>query len=239
MAPPFVIFGPMHLSILALTVIIPLALAWITRSRGSNLIARTTCWCFLTLLIAGRILWLVLLSEFTAETMLPMQLCDWAAIVSMITLIYPNRWTYELSYFWGLGGTLQAMLTPDLSHGFPDPQFIVFFALHGGVIASVLYLTLGMGMRPVPMSIVRVLAWSLLYLVVALGLNALLGANFGYLSAKPGQPSLLDFMAPWPYYIAECALIAIISILICYAPFFVADWLKLHGRSSMHTPSRT
>ena len=104
--------------------------------------------------------------ELTIANAAPMYLCDWAAVATVITLFYPNQWTYELGYFWALAGTLQALLTPDLSYEFPDPRFISFFALHGGVIASALYMTLGIGMRPVPMSILRALAWSAVYLDV-------------------------------------------------------------------------
>ena len=123
--------------------------------------------------------------------------------MAAVTLIYPNQWTYELCYFWALGGTLQALLTPDISVRISRSQFIGFFALHGGVIASVLFMTLGMGMRPVPMSIVRALAWSAFYVAAAMAVNAMLDTNFGYLRMKPVHPSLLDYMAPWPFYIAQ------------------------------------
>jgi hypothetical integral membrane protein (TIGR02206 family) len=88
-------------------------------------------------------------------------------------------------------------VTPNLARGFPDARFINFFALHGGVIAAALYMTLCLGMRPVPMSIARFLAWSMAYLAIAMVANSMLGANFCYLRMKPTHPSLLDYMAPW------------------------------------------
>ncbi len=33
---------------------------------------------------------------------------------------FPSQWTYELCYFWALGETLEALLTSDLSYGFPE-----------------------------------------------------------------------------------------------------------------------
>ncbi len=144
----------------------------------------------------------------------------------IFTLIRPNQRTYELAYFWALGGTLQALLTPDLQYGFPDLRFDVFFLFHSGIIAAVLYLTFGSRLRPWPSSIPRVLLWSLVYLVLALTVNWAFKTNFGYLSAKPPGPSLLDALAPWPYYIGEMAVLGVISILIYYAPFYVADRLK-------------
>lgn len=226
----FVRFGTAHLCVIALTFITPLILAIITRGDASGNAARVACWSWAAFLVINKIVGLTVLrryGELTAESALPMHLCDWAAIVSVVTLIYPNQWTYELCYFWALGGTLQALLTPDLVYGFPDPRFVSFFALHGGVIASALYVTLAMGMRPLPISILRVLAWSTLYVGAAMAMNTMLGTNFGYLHAKPTQPSLLDFMAPWPFYILQLVPVAIAFTLFLYAPFFVIDWLRL------------
>ena len=108
--------------------------------------------------------------------------------VAVVTLIYPNQWTYELSYSWTLGGTFQALLTPDLRYGFPHPQFVIFFAQHGGVIAAVIYLTLALGMRPIPISIVHTLGWSAVYFGTAMAVNFVLHTNFGYLVPSRSNP---------------------------------------------------
>jgi hypothetical integral membrane protein (TIGR02206 family) len=233
MSSSFELFGPAHLSVIALTFIMPLVLAATVRLCDSAFATRIVRWLFVVLLMGDEILRFVLLSrngELTIETAAPMHLCDWAAITAIITLIRPNQWTYELCYFWALGGTLQALLTPDLSYGFPDPRFISFFALRGGVIASVLFMTVGMRKRPVPMSIARALAWLAIYAAAAMATNSLLDTNFGYLRMKPAHPSLLDYMAPWPFYIAQLVLLAIVFSLIYYSPFFIHDWLRSRRR---------
>ncbi len=56
----------------------------------------------------------------------------------------------ELAYFWGLGGTLQALLTPDVQHDFPAPECVRFFAAHAGIVVGVLVLTFGLGLAPAP-----------------------------------------------------------------------------------------
>lgn len=225
----FVRFGPAHVSAIALTVAVPLLLTAITRLDHTGATARIVRALFAATLIANKIISLVLLSragELTIESLVPMYLCDWAAFAAVITLVWPNQWTYELCYFWSLGGTLQALITPDLRYGFPYPQFVSFFVQHGGVIAVAVYMTLAMKMRPIPMSIIRVLGWSAVYFASAMTVNLMLGTNFGYLRAKPEQPSLMDYMAPWPYYLAELVVLAFIFCLACYVPFFILDRLR-------------
>jgi hypothetical integral membrane protein (TIGR02206 family) len=231
MTGPFAAFGPSHIAVLALTGIVPIALAAYSRRFGSEKLARRISYTFAGELIATWVVWycLIVARGWTSpQTILPMDLCDWATIAVLATLLKPNQRSYELAYFWALSGTLQALVTPELFYDFPDLRFIIFFAFHGGTIAAVLFLTLARGMRPYPLSLPRVIAWSSLYLASALAVNRLFATNFGYLSAKPAKPSLLDLMGPWPVYVFELVVLGIIYVLLLYAPFFVAD--RLRGR---------
>lgn len=81
-------------------------------------------------------------------------------------------------------------------------------------------------MRSVPVSIARVLAWSTIYLAVATTTNFVFDINFGERRAKPSYISLFDYMAPWPwpFYIMQLVLLAIVSCLIIYSPYFLVDY---------------
>jgi|SRR5579862_4170624 len=226
---PFAAFGPSHLAVFALTLAVPLALAVIARRAQSERLARWIALAFAALLVATWAAWFRLIAErgwISPQTILPMDLCDWATIATIVALVSESRRAYELAYFWALSGTLQALVTPELYYDFPDLRFIVFFGFHGGTIAAVLFLTLARGQRPRLSSLPRIITWSLVYLVSALAVNRLFHTNFGYLSAKPATPSLLDLMGPWPIYIAELAALGIFYVLALYAPFFVADLLR-------------
>jgi hypothetical integral membrane protein (TIGR02206 family) len=226
MSNPFVAFGAAHITVLALTAATPVALAMLARRLRSRTLVRAISLALAGELIATWTLWYWLIATrgwLSPQTLLPMDLCDWATVAAIVTLLRPNQRSYELAYFWALSGTLQALVTPELFYDFPDLRFVVFFAFHGGTVAAVLFLTLGARMRPRPASIPRVLAWSSLYLVSALAVNRAFRTNFGFLSAKPAKPSLLDVMGPWPLYIAELAGLAVLYVLVLYLPFFIAD----------------
>lgn len=221
---PFILFGPSHLAVIALAVVAPLVLA--VPARKSEDIARAIRWTFAALLIGAWLAWYAVFASrgwLTSGNEWPMNLCDWAAIAVIVTLIRPNQLGYELSYFWSLCGTVQALVTPDVKFDFPDAQFIVFFLGHAGIIAAVLFLTFGARMRPNLRSIPRVMLWSIVYLAAAAAIDWALGANYAFLRAKPHQATLFAVLAPWPWYIAELVPIGIVSALACYAPFFVAD----------------
>jgi len=230
---PFVPFGPSHLTAIALALMLPLALALLARhehlGRHADRLAR---WTLAGFMAAGWLCWLVLSAwrhELHLENGLPMNLCDWAEIALVTALLTRGQFAYELGYFWGLGGTLQGVLTPTIYYDFPDPQFIFFFIQHGGVIAALLYLTLGTRLRPTPRSLPRVIAASFAYLGAAALVDWALGVNYGFLRAKPLGQNLLTLMSPWPWYIAELVAAGMVFILIYYAPFALADAFRRRG----------
>jgi uncharacterized membrane protein YwaF len=53
--------------------------------------------------------------------------------------------------------------------------------------------------------------------------NLLIGSNYMQLAYKPNFPTLLDYLAPWPWYILELELIAFAVMLVLYLPWWVKD----------------
>lgn len=133
-----------------------------------------------------------------------------------------TQFMFELTYYWGLAGTLQALITPALAEGFPHPLYFEFFASHGGIIIVGIVMTAGLGWRPSPGSPWRVLA--LTYLLAApIGLaNWLLGANYMYLCGPPPRGSLYDYFGPWPFSLVTLATLGIVLMWCCYLPWRLA-----------------
>ena len=227
MAPPFVLFGPAHLTALALSVAVPLLLALWTRAKPLR--DRGVRILFAALLIAGWVGWYAMLwarGWLAPGNALPLNLCDWAQAALIVALLSRNQRAYELGYFWGLGGTLQGVITPDVPSGFPDLQFLLFMLDHAGLIAALLYLTWGTCMRPMAASLPRVVVATLFYVLVAGLADYALGTNYGFLRGKGDHVSLLTWLAPWPWYIGELVLIGFASLAVYYAPFWLFDRLR-------------
>ncbi len=221
-------FDASHIAVLMLTVVLPLALAWLARRKRSDSFSQRIAIALaavLTVNFLGYPIYLLFFPTESAGHWLPMQLCDWALVATVVALLRRSLRWFELAYFWGLAATLQAIVTPNLDVGFPSVRFISFFVAHCGIVISVLYLFLTFGLRPHPWSLVRVWLWSQLYLASALVANALTGANYGFLSHKPARASLLDFLSDQPVvYVLQLEFLAILFYALLYLPFALKDW---------------
>ena len=225
--PPFEAFGAEHLAAIFLTIALPFALAQFVWRTQSRLAERAIAMALTTILVGNYVAYLLFLrrwSDLTWQQALPMQMCDWAIVVVIVTLLTANRRWFEVAYFWGIGGTLQAVLTPNLEYGFPDLRFISFFISHGVIIVGVVFLMLTRRLRPYPMSIVRAFAWSEFYFVLALAVDHLTGVNYGFLLHKPEAFSLLSFLSDWrPMYLLQMHALALIFFALLYLPFAISD----------------
>ncbi len=165
--------------------------------------------------------WLSLGKPIPLDNLLPFHLCDIAAITAGFALLTRRPLLCALTYFWGLAATVQALLTPAISVGFPAWAFITFFVQHFAIVAAALYLPLIEGWRPKqPLwkGPLEVYGWSVAYLVFALAVNSALLTNFGFASRPPDNPSLIDHLGPWPWYLFSMQAIAVILYLLLALP---------------------
>ena len=129
---------------------------------------------------------------------------------------------YELVYFLGIGGAIQALVAPDLGpYGFPHFRFIQTITSHGLIIIAAVYMSLVEQMRPTWASLARAVLWMHAYMAVIFVLNSAIGSNYLMLNGKPGTPSLLDLLPAWPAYIAYMEVIGLLTCLLLYMPFAV------------------
>jgi hypothetical integral membrane protein (TIGR02206 family) len=230
-APPLQQFGPAHLSVIFITLTLPIVLAILFRVTKSVVFDRIVRWILVSLLVAiyiGYVTYRWLHGYIEWREMLPMQLCDWTLIAVVVALLKKNRERWlEVTYFWGIGGSLQAIFTPNLQFGFPDFRFITFFVDHGAIVAGIIYLMVSRRFRPTLGSVWRTLLWSEIYLVVALVIDQVTGVNYGFLLHKPEAASLLSLLSDWrPLYILQINLVAIFFYAMLYAPFAIYDFMN-------------
>ncbi len=169
--------------------------------------------------VAAIIALTLVIAELSLGASLPVQLCDVGAFVAAAALVWRQLLLVEVAYFWGLGGTLQAVLTPDLQdHHFPSFPYLQFYVTHDLVILAALFLVIGLALRPRPGSVRRIYLLTLAFAAVVGLIDLVTGGNYMYLRV-PAPGSLLEVMGPWPWYIATGAVLTLVVLAILYAPF--------------------
>jgi len=161
--------------------------------------------------------------ELSWQYALPLEFCHWVLFAAVISLFRPTQLLSEIAYFWGSAGTLQATLTPDISQGFPSLEFILFFWSHGGILLAILFLFVGQDFRPRRGSVWRMLLAANLYAATVGFLDKLFGWNYGYLCGKPFQPSLMDYLGPWPWYLVSLEFVALLSFWFLSLPWKIIE----------------
>jgi len=210
-----------------LIVLLSIVFSWVVRknSKAGIIIAKGLA---IVLLVNQAIYIPYCLAQKPIEwfRVLPMELCEWITFTAVFALWTRKQIFFVLTYFWGMAGTLQATITPDLAYDIPHMFFFVFFISHVSILVAAMMLTFGFKMRPQPKSIWIAFLMLQGYLAVTMLVNWIFDTNYGYLCQKPLNPTLFDHLGPWPWYILSLELIAILSFCILYLPFSILDWIR-------------
>jgi hypothetical integral membrane protein (TIGR02206 family) len=161
----------------------------------------------------------VLRGTWTVERSLPLQLTDAVTLVAVAALWSWVPLLVELTYFWGLSASLQAVLTPDLGQAFPSVFYFTYFTTHSGAVIAAVLLVFGLGMAPRRGAVGRVYLATVAFAALAAAADLLTGGNYMFLREKPERASLLDLLGPWPWYIAAAALLALALYVLLDLPF--------------------
>ena len=224
MPQPFHAFSLQHLATLAVGASVLFALIVAGRRGGTSRTVSTGVLAFLNLSAypLGLAAWLALDEPQSLDNLVPLHLCDRAAVIAGFALLTRHPLLCALTYFWGLAATTQALLTPALTVAFPSPPYVMFFVQHFAVVGAGLYLPLVDGWRPKqPLwkGPLEAFAWAIVYLFMVLGVNRVLGTNFGFATRPPENPSLLDYLGPWPWYLVASLCIALVLFFLLAMPF--------------------
>jgi hypothetical integral membrane protein (TIGR02206 family) len=140
---------------------------------------------------------------------LPLHLTDVVTIVSVLALWTGRVRLVELTYFWALTASVQAVLTPNLTKDTATIFVWTFFITHGGAIVAAILLVAGRRIIPPAGAVRRVFVATLVVAAAAAVGDLVTGGNYMFLREKPSTASLLDVMGPWPVYIVSAAALGL------------------------------
>lgn len=224
--PAFVLFDAGHFSALLVIALVGLCFFFFGKNWDETT-RRRVRWVLAGTIVFAELAWQgwsITYGKWSLQTNLPLHLCSvfvWLSAYMLTRRSYP---VYELAYFLGIGGALQALLTPDAGiYGLPHFRAIQTLVGHGAIFLAPIYMTAVEGFRPTPGSFKRVILWTNIYMVFVFGVNMLLGSNYLFIAHKPEFPSLIDLLAPWPWYILQLEVIGLAIVSLLYIPFALKD----------------
>jgi hypothetical integral membrane protein (TIGR02206 family) len=170
---------------------------------------------------------------------LPLHLTDAVTVVAALALWQQRPLLVELTYFWGLTASLQAVLTPglDADDGFPSFFYWHYYITHSGVVLAAVCLAFGLGLTARTHAVPRMLGATAAWAIVAGVGNLLTGGNYMFLRERPATASLLDYMGPWPWYILGAGLLAVALFAVLDLPFRRRRALGRYPPSSRYSTS--
>lgn len=230
--------SPVHLITVGVTAAAIAALVVAARVRPGRWIvpvARTLA-VVIVLNETSWFVWQAAHHAFTVQNDLPLHLCDVAAYVSAVALWLRTPLLVELTYFWGIAGTANGVITPDIGDQFPSYLFFQYFIQHGAIPAAGLLLVVGLKIYPRPWAVPRVIALSLALLVFDAVANLLTNGNYLFLRSVPPGPNLLSVLGPWPWYILWAAVVAIAIFVLLDAPFRISGRGRARSKTEPYQP---
>ncbi|WP_078381195.1 YwaF family protein [Sutcliffiella halmapala] len=229
-----ILLSPAHIASLIVTMVL---IIFLYIFREQFIIKRYGRWLIFLSLLGSEVwlnYWYLATEMWDISYTLPFQLCSISLYLCMWMLLTKQNWSFEVAYFLGIGGALQAILTPELFYDFPHFRFIHFFIAHIAIILAVLY------MIWVERRVIRIQSlWKAFGLLQIIALfvffmNRLTGGNYMFLAKKPSSASLIDFLGPYPWYILSLEIVVLSLFFILYAPFLLLHRKKTTQKASQH-----
>jgi len=151
---------------------------------------------------------------------LPLHMCGISFFTSTYALYSKNQTAFELSYFWGLAGAFQAIITPDPTRFVMDVSLFWNFLSHGLIILNVLWMIVIDNMRCRVGSYLNAVIITNGILFIISIVNSILGGNYWFICEKPGGESPF-VMGEWPLYIIGFQISGILLLGLFYIPMII------------------
>lgn len=151
---------------------------------------------------------------------LPLHFCDVLGLLAPIALLTLYRPLRATLYFWAFAFTLQGFIQPVLAIGPGHFVFWSFWMAHTIILGCAVYDLVVGGFHPDWSDFRRAAITSFCYVLVAVPVNMLLGANYGYIGNPPPErtiPPMVEALGSWPgriVYMAALAALAFIALLL-------------------------
>ena len=215
---PFVFLGTSHVFSIILFIVLALSIPYLAKKNLNENQQHSLGKIIGVMVLVGYLSWVILeilAGSFNLKLHLPFHLCRTANVLIFIVLFFRSFLAYEIVFFWGLT-VIHAVITPDITQGFPHYHFVRYWLTHQLMIIGIIYATFVYDIRPHKKSIYKSFVALLLFFLITIPVNLLLDANYFWICGKPPVGTVLDYFGPWPWYLVVATLLALIHFYFFY-----------------------
>lgn len=170
--------------------------------RRELVFAMATGWAILAWQAFATV-WRLLPAQWDLNESLPMHLCRWNGWIVGLCLVAGHkdgwRWTRTLTFFWGLGLSVQGIITPMWTFGAASVEFWLYWIGHLQIVGVAVYDLSVRGYSPRWPDLRLAMVAGVLYALFTGTLNKLLGTNYSYLGEwNYDRASIVDRLGDYP-----------------------------------------
>lgn len=168
--------------------------------------------------------------QFDLRKSLPLELCDLACINAPFVFLTHWRLPRALSFFWGIGLSTQAWITPTLQEGPADEKYYLFWLVHLVIVGSAVYDLAVRRYRPALRDLLMAVAVTIAYALAMVAVNHFLQSNYGFIGNQlRATPTVVDRLGPWPQRVFIMAGIVIGGFVVMWLAAMALDRIQLGG----------
>jgi len=186
------------------------------------------CWCIFTVIwnVAAMAFYLWP-GNFDPIESLPIHICDLAVWIAPVALLTQRRWLRTLLYFFGIGLSTQAFVTPVVDGGVAGVRYWLFWIGHTQIVGSAIYDVGVLGYRPRFKDLLFAAASLIVYALAVTPINLVWGLNYGYIgNYTPERPTLIDRLGPWPFRLLPMFALALTVFTLAWAVWAIPAALR-------------
>lgn len=218
---PFELFSISHLVAIVFTFLL-IASFYMLKDLIKSRWKKPIQMLLITLLVFGEVsfqYWYYVNDKWDLSINLPFQLCSLSLYLCTIMLLTKSYRIFEISFFVSMTGAFVAIITPELFFGFPHFRYFQFFTAHIAIVLSCLYMVWIEEYTVTYASVLKSLAALNIIAFFIFLINITIDANYMFLVHKPVNPSPIDLLGPYPWYIFSLEAVAFVLFSLVYLPF--------------------
>ncbi len=231
-------FSVAHIIPLVIVTLTAIFMPLLIRRRGGRRAREIGALAIVAVLYVNEIVYQIFwfhVGGWTIGDALPLHMCSIAIFLIPVMYFTENsrlrQWLFDILYFWGLGGAVQALLTPYVGfHVWPSMKYVGYFVSHGTIVIGVVYMAVVYRMDLNVRSLLRAIIVTALATAAAYGINMAMQfippyepGNYFVMGYPPPTGSVVDIFesifGPTPRYVVGLAAMTVVVFTLLWLPF--------------------